>query len=121
LIGERHVADEPRIPLHLPIPPSDHGVVFCPKCGRPMTIVNGTFVCIEGDMELSHVLRDSLSEVFVARTRDGRPRAFDWGGRWFCPGCGCPASTEAEHVRCATCGQYLDEFLYALVELHPHR
>jgi hypothetical protein len=96
-------------------------IVFCPKCGQPMSIVDGTFTCVAGEMQLSGSLHDTLSEVFVARARRARPRALNWGGNWFCPGCGVPAKTETEHVRCARCGEYLDEFLYQLVELHPHR
>jgi hypothetical protein len=86
-----------------------------------MSIVDGTLTCVAGEMQLSKALNDSLSEVFVARVREARPRAFNWGGHWFCPGCGVPATTEREHVRCDTCGAYLDEFLYQLIELHPHR
>jgi hypothetical protein len=78
-------------------------------------------MCVEGDMPLSKKLHDSLSEVFVARSRDARSQPLKWGGRWFCPGCASPATTEADHVRCAACGQYLDEFLSQLIEFHPHR
>ena len=31
-----------------------------------------------------------------------------------------PMKTDREHVKCETCGEFLDEFIYALVELHPH-
>ena len=86
-----------------------------------MTIVDGTYKCVRGDMPLSRSLHDSLSEVFVARTRAARSHAWNWGGPWFCPGCGVPATAEAKHVRCEKCGEYLDEFLRRLVELHPHR
>jgi hypothetical protein len=94
--------------------------MFCPKCGQRMQLVDGTFKCVAGDMPLSQRLHDSLSEVFVTRARTGRLRALNWGGSWFCPGCGVPATTGSEHVRCEKCGEYLDEFLYGLVELHPH-
>ncbi|MFI5298264.1 MAG: hypothetical protein ACHREM_09220 [Polyangiales bacterium] len=95
--------------------------MFCPKCGQPMEMVDGTYKCISGDMPLSKVLHDRLSEVFVARSRSARALTINFGGRWFCPGCGSPASTDATHVRCEKCGEYLDEFLYQLIELHPHR
>ncbi|HSY21829.1 MAG TPA: hypothetical protein VK841_06935 [Polyangiaceae bacterium] len=28
---------------------------------------------------------------------------------------------DKEHVRCPSCGEHLDELLYALIERHPHR
>ena len=85
-----------------------------------MSLVDGTFMCIPGDMPLSRRLHDSLAEVFVTRTRSSRPRAQSWGGRWWCPGCGVRAVTGDEHVRCEKCGEYLDELLPQLIELHPH-
>lgn len=98
-----------------------HRLVFCPKCGKPMDVVSGTFTCVSGEMPLSRNLHDMLSEVFVSRTRSARAVPLNWGGNWFCSGCGVPATADREHVRCQTCGQYLDEFLHALIERHPHR
>jgi hypothetical protein len=95
--------------------------VFCPKCGAPMIVKDGTFRCVPGEMQLSKNLHDGLSEVFVTRTRKARPHALNWGGGWFCPGCGIAAAADKEHVQCQSCGEYLDEFLYALIERHPHR
>jgi ribosomal protein S27AE len=95
--------------------------MFCPKCGQAMDIVNGTFACVSGEMPLSRNLHAKLSEVFIARTRGARPITLNWGGGWFCPGCGVAATADREHVRCGKCGEYLDEFLHALIELHPHR
>lgn len=89
-------------------------------CGKAMEIVDGTFKCVPGNMPLSQNMHNGLSEVFVARSRHAREHPLRWGGRWFCPGCGVPATTSEEHVRCEKCGEYLDEFLYALVEWHPH-
>ena len=95
--------------------------LFCPKCGEAMAVQDGTLACARGEMPLSRALHKSLNEVFVAKTRRARAHALHWGGEWFCPGCGVAASTDKEHVRCPRCGEYLDEFLYALIELHPHR
>jgi DNA-directed RNA polymerase subunit M/transcription elongation factor TFIIS len=98
--------------------------MFCPRCGNAMTLTDShagtTYSCLRGDMQLSRVMHDRLSEVFVARTRSARTHALNWGGGWFCPGCGVPATTDAEHVRCPKCNEYLDEFLHQLIELHPH-
>jgi hypothetical protein len=103
------------------IPLVYHRWVFCPKCGKAMDMVNGTFTCVSGEMPLSRNLHERLCEVFVSRTRSARPVPLNWGGGWFCPGCGVPATADREHVRCEKCGEYLDEFLYALIERHPHR
>ena len=86
-----------------------------------MTIVDGTFMCVPGEMQLSRHLHDSLSEVFVAHTRSARPWELNWGGGWFCPGCAVEATADKRHVRCGKCGEYLDEFLHHLIERHPHR
>jgi predicted amidophosphoribosyltransferase len=86
-----------------------------------MDLVNDTFACVTGEMPLSRDLHDKLCEVFVRRTSRARPVSLNWGGDWFCPGCGTPATADHEHVRCGRCGEHLDEFLRALVELHPHR
>lgn len=95
--------------------------MFCPRCGKPMTIVDGTFKCVPGEMPLSKAVHDGMTEVFVTHDRHARPRPFRWGGRWFCPGCGIPAMTSDEHVQCEKCDEYLDEFIRPLVERHPHR
>ncbi|MEZ4258906.1 MAG: hypothetical protein R3B36_07545 [Polyangiaceae bacterium] len=98
--------------------------MFCPKCGQPMTLTDSdagmTYKCVPGDMHLSRVMHDRLSEVFEAHSRRARAHAQDWEGRWFCPGCGGPATVDAEHVRCPKCEEHLDEFIHGLVELHPH-
>jgi rubrerythrin len=86
-----------------------------------MDIVDGTFACASGEMALSRNLHDRLCEVFVSRSRSARQVPVNWGRGWFCPSCGTPAAADHEHVRCGTCGEYLDEFLHALIELHPHR
>ena len=78
-----------------------------------------TYKCLRGDMQLSRTMHDSLSEVFEARSRHGERRG-NPSGRWSCPGCGIPMDDEHGHVRCGECGEYLDEFIHGLVELHPH-
>jgi phage FluMu protein Com len=42
-------------------------------------------------------------------------------GTWFCPACGVRMVTkEGVEVRCPRCERTLNEFVYALTELHPH-
>jgi len=95
--------------------------MFCPKCGEVMIVNDGEVTCVSGDMQLSASMRDGLTEVFVDRRRRGRHRTLNSGGQWFCPGCGAPMKIDGEHGQCETCGECLDEFVHALVELHPHR
>lgn len=79
-----------------------------------------TYRCVPGDMTLSGTMHQQLSEVFEGRRRPGKASPTHRGGRWFCPGCGCPATSDAGHVQCPQCGESLDAFLRGLVELHPH-
>lgn len=95
--------------------------VFCPRCGEGMVIKDGEVTCVPGGMGLSRNMHEGLTEVFISRTRPRRPSKASWRGRWFCPGCGVLMKTDGGHVRCETCGGCLDEFIYALIELHPHR
>ncbi|MBX3217133.1 MAG: hypothetical protein KF850_34195 [Labilithrix sp.] len=95
--------------------------MFCPKCGKRMDVMNGTFACVSGEMPLSPHLHSNLCELFVSRSRNAHSVPLNWGGSWFCPGRGRAATTGHKHVQCEACGVYLDEFLHALVELHPHR
>jgi rubrerythrin len=83
----------------------------------------GELRCTKVGMGLSLKLREGLEEVFVRRSRPGRlnPPTFPRvGGPWFCPGCGTAMRVDSPHVTCPSCGNALDEFLYPIVELHPH-
>lgn len=97
--------------------------MFCPKCGDTLEDVNGELTCVRGDMGLSQDMARRLSECYVTRTRlPAEPKnAARWGGTWYCPGCGIQAEEDDGAVRCPHCGLSMNEFLYPLVELHPHR
>jgi hypothetical protein len=101
---------------------SNHAKVFCPKCGHEMTLADShagtTYKCVPGDIQLSRVMHDRLSEVFVTQNRHAEGR--EGVGSWFCPRCGKLMNNEDGHVRCVECGEFLDEFIHGLVELHPH-
>jgi len=99
--------------------------MFCPKCGEPMTLTpshaSATFRCVGGDMQLSRKLHDALCEVFVARTRRANGQTgLASSGPWYCPGCGVPMSTAGASVQYPACAEHLEEFIYALIERHPH-
>lgn len=97
--------------------------MLCPMCGEELTEVDGNLRCVPGDMWLSPKMRADLNECFVERTRMPREFAFSFrfGGKWFCPGCGVRTEEEGGQVVCPRCSRALDEFLNALLELHPHR
>jgi predicted RNA-binding Zn-ribbon protein involved in translation (DUF1610 family) len=93
--------------------------MYCPHCGREMSLLDGSFTCAAGEMTLSSHLRDILSERFSRQKP--RPFGVEVGrrlARWFCPGCGIPLASE---LSCPSCGHNLRDLLVALVELHPHR
>ena len=99
--------------------------MFCPRCGVAFTESPGRpLKCEPGDMPLSADLERRLRECYVDSSRLPRsePLRYKVGGTWFCPGCGVPTREASPgDVRCPVCGRALGEFLYPLVELHPHR
>ncbi|UJR85093.1 hypothetical protein [Sandaracinus amylolyticus] len=96
--------------------------MFCPKCGDAMTATRDgtTLECVRGNMELSVAMRAGLVEIFVERRRSAKRVGHRFGGEWFCPGCGGPMIVD-DGVQCPRCSEHLDELVYQLVELHPHR
>jgi len=97
--------------------------MFCPKCGDKMGQVNGLWTCRRGEMPLSPRMSEIFTDIYVLKNRpsEHRPITFKRGGLWYCPGCGVPAEERDGSVTCNQCGQFLDEFLWHLIELHPHR
>jgi hypothetical protein len=92
--------------------------VYCPHCGREMTLLDGVFTCVAGGMPLSPHMQAVLTERFPEPRP--RPSGVELGRRltrWFCPGCGLPLGPE---MRCSRCGRSLRDQLFGLVELHPH-
>jgi rubrerythrin len=57
----------------------------------------------------------TIYPVSSTQSRKYRP-----GGSWFCPACGVEAEVGPDFVRCPTCTRALNEFLYEIVEYHPH-
>lgn len=105
--------------LHLPA-----GLqVFCPKCGDKLEQGGDGLQCTRGSMPLSVFLANRLADVYERRVRDSKQKAssFRWGGVWYCPGCGARLEERDGLVKCEHCNQALNEFLYQLIERHPHR
>lgn len=81
-----------------------------------------TYFCEKGQMELSQHLAKRFRECFEKRTSlpMDLPFSFQIGGNWYCPGCGGQAIEQEGMVRCSLCNLCLNEFMYQLVEFHPH-
>jgi hypothetical protein len=103
--------------------------LFCPKCGDQLTQdENGHFECIRGQMPLSLSLEQQLCDCYVTQVRRPLDLVFTYagkphmiGGNWYCPGCGALAQEISPgDLRCLICSRSLVEFLYSLIELHPH-
>lgn len=93
--------------------------MYCPHCGREMSLIKGVPTCLMGDMPLSRDLHAALIERFPAQRT--RPVGIKVGlrlARWFCPGCGVPLAAE---LSCPECGHNLRDLFFQLVDLHPHR
>jgi rubrerythrin len=41
--------------------------------------------------------------------------------RWYCPGCGVAIERRDKPLQCPECGRLMDDFVYELIEFHPHR
>lgn len=92
--------------------------MYCPKCGEPLEKRSGAWRCTSGGLEFSVNFGDMLEARFAGGYRPGRRSP----GRmqidlWYCPSCGCPTE---DNMSCPLCNQTLRDFLFTLVDLHPH-
>lgn len=96
--------------------------MYCPKCGDILEDIEGTLTCVRGDMPLAQNLQARLRACFEENSEEPKDARVLVGGRWFCPACGIATKEEsAGAVRCTKCGRSIGEFMFALVELHPHK
>lgn len=97
--------------------------MFCPKCGNRLVQIDEDLTCVQGQMLLSDDLERRLTECFISRVVKPTELRLSYlvGGEWYCPGCGVSIVEEDGIVRCGQCGLPLNEFIYSLVELHPHK
>ena len=95
--------------------------MFCPFCGDTLVLRKGEMYCPTGDMELAHVLSQSLTACYADITSPKRINFtpnYRGGADQFCPGCGIKVDKE---FNCPHCGKSVKELIYQLVEFHPHR
>ena len=104
--------------------------MHCPKCGDVLEEVGGKLLCVRGEMELSQHLAKSLRECYVDKVRLPKepPPVSEMthkrgvGGGWFCPGCGIATEEKTPwNVSYPQCRRGIWEYLYELIEFHPHR
>ncbi len=103
-------------------------MLFCPRCGDRLVDIQGELTCVAGGMGLSKVMASRLTDCYVSKSRRPSERdiafpdiAFRWGGEWYCPGCGVRAQEFARgRIVCPNCQSCMSEFIYELVEFHPH-
>jgi hypothetical protein len=92
--------------------------MYCPHCGRIMTLIDGVFTCVYGSMPLSQRMHATLAERYpLVNPRKPGIQIGKHLTRWFCPGCGVPLE---RGMTCPDCGKSLHDLLFPLVELHPH-
>ena len=98
--------------------------MYCPKCGDPLTMSADSWLeCTRGDMQLSKRLEQRLKEVYELDLRPPKKHVLDIDGSgWFCPKCGVRLERSQErNYACPSCSLSIGEFVFELVELHPHR
>lgn len=112
------------VSLDLTIVPQSKALqaLFCPKCGSQLESTSRGLYCQKGKMYLSQFLEKRFLVCFVLAITN--PREFELkfkpGGNWFCPWCGILAEVSNGFVKCPKCHSSLNEFIYPLIELHPH-
>jgi len=96
--------------------------LHCPWCGNVLIPTEaGNLICGDGQMVLSVKLEKRLREVFEDQSRPSKASPLDNSNPWHCAGCGVPLVSNAngkEH--CPKCGRTMGEFVYELLEFHPH-
>jgi tRNA(Ile2) C34 agmatinyltransferase TiaS len=98
--------------------------LHCPFCGGELTAsAGGELECKRGGMQLSEELERRFRDVFELSLRPAKRSPFDaQSGRWYCPGCGLQLQLGEEGIyRCPSCSKTIGEFVYPLIEFHPHR
>ena len=96
--------------------------MHCPKCGSELSESPNGLICLNGRMEITRDLEKRLRECYVLKIRDPREMKFNFsvGGQWFSPECGISTQEEKGIIRCPSCKRSINEFIYSLIEHHPH-
>jgi hypothetical protein len=107
----------------------DHPRLYCPRCGELLVRSDsGELECRSGQMGLSEDMEERLIARYIECSRTAMREVFTYGdrpqavgGSWHCPGCSAGITESSPGVlTCDECGQSLVDFIYHLVERHPH-
>ena len=111
------------------LPDHPQPALHCPRCGEGMRrSAHGELFCERGQMGLSEDLEERFVSRYIEQTTISTRSTFTYGdrpqavgGKWFCPGCGRLIVERSPGVlTCEDCGQSIVEFVYHLIERHPH-
>lgn len=96
--------------------------MFCPKCGKELSETPTGLMCRDGEMEITNELEKRLTECYILKLREPLKKQFSFliSGDWFCPQCGVPIREQDGRLVCSLCNLSINEFIYSLVEHHPH-
>lgn len=96
-------------------------MLFCPKCGNPLSETPNGLTCEAGKMEITKDLEKRFRECYVLKLRKPHEMPFSFPpGEWFCPQCGIQTHEEEGNAYCSKCQLSLNEFIHSLVERHIH-
>ena len=96
--------------------------MYCPKCGSELSETPNGLICQNGKMEITKELEKRLRECYVLKLREPREIRlnFSVGGQWFCHECGISTQEEKGIIICPVCKRSMNEFIFSLIEHHPH-
>jgi predicted RNA-binding Zn-ribbon protein involved in translation (DUF1610 family) len=96
--------------------------MYCPKCGTELSETPDGLICLNGRMEITKALEKRLRECYILKVREPSEIKlyFSDNSQWFCPECGLSTQQEKGVIRCPGCKRSINEFIYSLIEHHPH-
>lgn len=93
--------------------------VFCPRCGSPMSEVEGWLTCTREGVEVSPHLRGELERFVASHPVKPAASSLGRGSEWHCPADGELLALDDGFLECGTCHRYLPGgLLYETVEFN---
>lgn len=97
--------------------------MYCPICNGKLTQEGKYLYCEKGDLLFSEHLTNRFNECFLHKTSVPTDFKFPFNSesQYFCPSDGVKMILEDGFTKCPICSLTLDEFIYHLIERHPHK